>query len=26
VGLVAITAEVDYGVIPSYNLQLGITF
>jgi hypothetical protein len=26
VGLVAITAEVDYGVIPSYNLQVGIAF
>ncbi len=26
VGLVAITAEVDYGVIPSYNLQFGISF
>jgi hypothetical protein len=25
-GLVAITAEVDYGVIPSYNLQVGIAF
>jgi hypothetical protein len=26
VGLVAITAEMDYGIIPSYNLQVGIAF
>jgi opacity protein-like surface antigen len=26
VGILAVTAEVDYGVIPSYNLQLGLTF
>jgi hypothetical protein len=26
VGFLAITAEVDYGVIPSYNLQVGLTF
>jgi hypothetical protein len=25
-GILAITAEVDYGVIPSYNLQLGLAF
>jgi hypothetical protein len=25
-GILAITAEVDYGVIPSYNLQLGLVF
>ena len=25
-GFLAITAEVDYGVIPSYNLQLGFVF
>jgi opacity protein-like surface antigen len=25
-GILAVTAEVDYGVIPSYNLQLGLTF
>lgn len=25
-GPVAITGEVDYGVIPSYNLQIGLTF
>jgi len=26
VGFLAVTAEVDYGVIPSYNLQLGLAF
>ncbi len=25
-GILAITAEMDYGVIPSYNLQLGLAF
>ncbi len=25
-GILAITAEFDYGVIPSYNLQLGLVF
>ena len=26
IGFLAVTAEVDYGVIPSYNLQLGLAF
>jgi hypothetical protein len=25
-GILAITAEVDYGAIPSYNLQVGLSF